>query len=326
MTAQQSQIPPNDLQNVSFCLKNRTISRIKAITARDKANQKESQSREEMFGSEAMPEKGSNTKYSAEKQTRDQVVNGFVDELQDRRWQSADLVEHAFGDFISAELVAFIALHFLHFSILTIYEPGESEPLERSEWPKACIDALILTENTTHPLAGSANIKGDHGYVWKWNHHLDTGSESGAEAFFNVVGIAAYAAAGTTSAAGQLDGQKPAVQFITLPRHHYALPLPNPDDHQNCRPDFFALPASTFVSQCPPGHDSSKFWKKQSPLSVIHTHFSQLLEPYHNLTQETLQGKENRRERHAGNGSSGAHSVGIPVSGHSQLPTEERDH
>ncbi|KAF5372341.1 hypothetical protein D9615_009305 [Tricholomella constricta] len=174
--------------------------------------------------------------------TREQVVKGFTSELFGRRWNSADLVDHAFGNIVSLSLAARIMLSFLHCKLLTV--ELNSKELTKEEWPQACTDAASWAHAVS---SGSKTSEMEKGYAWTWNKkEFGTGTELGAENFFNAVGMAAYLSAGITDHAG-LQNHTPTSRFTTSPRPHYALPL-QPPDGQDCQPDLIVLPSSAFVS------------------------------------------------------------------------------
>ncbi|KAF5372383.1 hypothetical protein D9615_009294 [Tricholomella constricta] len=223
------------------------------------------------------PDKGTSVKLSntihSGTLTREQVVKGFTSELLDRRWNSADLVDHAFGNVVSLSLAARIMLSFLHCKLLTV--ELSSKELTKEEWPQACTDAASWAHAVSSGLKASELEKG---YAWTWNKkELGTGTELGAEHFFNAIGMGAYLSAGITDHAG-LQNRTPTSRFTTLPRPHHVLPLQSPDG-QDCQPDLVVLPSSAFVSTSERDPTRLKEYQgKPSAVRFIKSNFPELFQ------------------------------------------------
>ncbi|KAG6883291.1 hypothetical protein C0992_009161, partial [Termitomyces sp. T32_za158] len=134
------------------------------------------------------PVKPGNLKISGTPTTRKDVLDGFVHELLDRRWASADLVDHAFDNVVSIFLASKITLCFLHFGVISV-KTGNAE-VNREQWPEACLHAASLAGLASK--AGKVTREMEKRYVWSWSAHLNTGTELGAEHFLNLIGFLAY--------------------------------------------------------------------------------------------------------------------------------------
>ncbi|KAF5367273.1 hypothetical protein D9615_010447 [Tricholomella constricta] len=191
------------------------------------------------------------------------------------RWHSADLVGHVLGDIVSIPLAARITLSLLRCGVLTVDLNGEK--LNRDQWPRACnhgaLCASLASKTDSTPQSTD--------YVWTWAEELGTGKGCHAENFFNIIGMAAYLAAGMTDQA-QLSKRTPTVRLTRLSRR-CRLPLPlQPPGGQGFPPDFVALPLSAFVSD----RDQTRlneYQERPSALGLIEAYFPSLFEPYSRL-------------------------------------------
>ncbi|KAF5372378.1 hypothetical protein D9615_009270 [Tricholomella constricta] len=191
------------------------------------------------------------------------------------RWHSADLVGHVLGDIVSIPLAARITLSLLRCGVLTVDLNGEK--LNRDQWPRACYHAALCASLASKTDSTPQSTD----YVWTWAEGLGTGKGCHAENFFNIVGMAAYLAAGITDQA-QLSKRTPTVRLTRLSRRR-RLPLPlHPSDAQDDQPDFVALPSSAFVSD----RDQTRlneYQERSSALGLIEAYFPSLFEPYSRL-------------------------------------------
>ncbi|KAG5639211.1 hypothetical protein H0H81_005690 [Sphagnurus paluster] len=261
-------------RNISFLSQPRYASDISTPRVISKADTAEQAARDAALSNQkyGTPVKSSNVRH-ARKQTKQGVLDGLTRELLNRRWISADLVEHAFGDIITIQVTARIMLYFLHCGVLTVKKEGKDV-----DWPEACTDAASAAVFTSRSSqAGSAELKK---YTWQWEaKELATGTECGAENFFNAIGMASFLAIGAIGSADLLNNSTP-VTRSTLPRSHHALPCASPDA-QDCRPDILALPRIAFVSkQAREATRIDEYLEKPSVLAFLGARFPNLLKPY----------------------------------------------
>ncbi|KNZ77649.1 hypothetical protein J132_04684 [Termitomyces sp. J132] len=190
------------------------------------------------------PVKPSNLKYSGNPTTRQDVVDGFTHELLNRRWASADLVDHAFDNIVSISLATKITLCFLHHGILSV-KCGNKE-VKRDDWLAACLHAASLARLASK--VGKVTREMQKRYTWSWSERLNTGTERGAQQFFNIVGVLGFIF-GTLFGLDPtgLSERKLRTRITTLPRSYNRLPLESRDS-QDCRPDFLALHRTAFVT------------------------------------------------------------------------------
>ncbi|KAG5635123.1 hypothetical protein H0H81_012383 [Sphagnurus paluster] len=274
-------LPPQEVFSLGNQTQPRSDSKIKQTPDRTGPAKVEQRRRERGMASQNIgtPVKSSNTIYSGASITRDEVVGGLTSELLNRRWESFDLVNHAFGHIVDIALSARILLVFLHNGIIRV-KNGE-EALEKTLWPEACAKAAWLARY--HSLAFKATAKKlaeFDCYKWEWNvGQLRTGTETGAENFFNGVGLSAYMAAMLFDHE-VLSNRNPTTRFTTLPNQYRALPIPS-SDKQDCRPDFLAFPRSVFFREA--DRDQSRledFLPKPSLLKFVEEFAPKLAAPY----------------------------------------------
>ncbi|KAG6897971.1 hypothetical protein C0993_007202 [Termitomyces sp. T159_Od127] len=121
------------------------------------------------------PVKPGNLKISGDSTTRKDVSDGFVHELLDRRWASADLVDHSFDNVVSISLAAKLTLCFLHHQILSVTNTSRNQEVKRKDWPAACLHAASLARLASK--AGKVTQEMKERYTWSWSKHLSTGTE-----------------------------------------------------------------------------------------------------------------------------------------------------
>ncbi|KAF5367272.1 hypothetical protein D9615_010449 [Tricholomella constricta] len=213
-------------------------------------------------------------KYLQNKVMRQEVSESLFNWLNSR-WRSADLVGHVLGDIVSIPLAARITLSLLRCGVLTVNLNGEI--LNRDQWPRACNHAASCASLASKTDSTPQSTD----YVWTWAEELGTGKGCHAENFVNIVGMAAYLAAGMTDQA-QLSKRTPTLRFTRLSRRR-RLPLPlHPPGGQGFPPDFVALPSSAFVSD----RDQTRlneYQERPSALGLIEAYFPSLFEPYSRL-------------------------------------------
>ncbi|KAG6884888.1 hypothetical protein C0992_005654 [Termitomyces sp. T32_za158] len=244
------------------------------------------------------PVKPGNLKISDTPTTRRDVVDGFVYELLDRRWASADLVDHSFDNVVSISLAANITLCFLHYGIISV--KVDNAEVKREQWPAACLHAASLARLASK--AGKVTQKMEKRYVWAWSAHLNTGTERGAQDFLNLIGFLGYVFGNIFDLdPNNLSERKLRTRITTLPRACSRMPLQSPDS-QDCCPDFFALHRSAFVNERDPTREG-EYMEQSSILSTISTFWPKLSEKFPwlfpSLSQENISnsGDQNDEER-----------------------------
>ncbi|KAG5650499.1 hypothetical protein H0H81_012024, partial [Sphagnurus paluster] len=256
-------------------------SKTSYISSRSVVSKAEDQRREteRLSKNSGTPIKGSNNRYSGKPPTRQEVIDGFKYELLDCRWDSMDLVDHTFGQIVQIPLSASIQLAFLHFGIIVV-KVGKNV-LGREKWPEACASAALLARwNSTAESLTKKQLAEFQSFSWEWNlAELRTGSEIGAENFFNGVGMLAYVAAALVDP-DALNNRKPTIRFTTLPRHHHALPIPS-SDKQDTRPDFLSFLRSAFFKEAERDETRlDEFLEKPSMLRFLQKCAPGLAAPY----------------------------------------------
>ncbi|KAG6898583.1 hypothetical protein C0993_005860, partial [Termitomyces sp. T159_Od127] len=169
-------------------------------------------------------------------------------ELLDGAWVNADLVDHCFGNVVSSSLAAKLALCFLHYGILSV-KIGDKK-VGREDWPAACIHAASMARAAPSKAseAGSTTQDMDEQYTWSWSMHLTTGTDRGAQQFLNIVGFLGYILANVFELdPGNMSERRLKTRITTLPKSYSRMPLGSAG--QRCRPGFFALHRTAFVSQ-----------------------------------------------------------------------------
>ncbi|KAG6871727.1 hypothetical protein C0995_000701, partial [Termitomyces sp. Mi166 len=161
-----------------------------------------------------------------------------------------------------------ITLCFLHYGILSVKFGKTAALVERDDWIEACLHAASLARLASK--AGKVNDRMKKSYSWSWSEHLSTGTERGAQQFFNIVGVLGYIFGNLFNLdTKNLSERRLRTRITTLPCAYHRLPLELPDS-QDCRPDFFVLHRSSFVAKSErESIRTSEYMEKSSILLTI---------------------------------------------------------
>ncbi|KAJ2918864.1 hypothetical protein MD484_g1531, partial [Candolleomyces efflorescens] len=163
--------------------------------------------RQDVFSSDYVTENEGGSESSAEEDSRSQDERQYrssssaarmaARDLTSHRWQSSDLVAHAFAGVLSIELSARILLVFLKLGVI---EARRIDPVEGAclaqpdDWVSLCLHAA-LDSHAKHTSGATSQEKDPLRFSWSWTNKIE-GSDSTckekAATFFNVIGTLAF--------------------------------------------------------------------------------------------------------------------------------------
>ncbi|KAF7365088.1 hypothetical protein MVEN_00380100 [Mycena venus] len=170
---------------------------------------------------------------------RKDIERGLLYELEGKRFQSSDLVEHVLGAIVTIDQAAVVLSEFLRCNLLSVKAKDPNKPDPTTE------DACLFAAHCARSAADVTVLPQAERYLWQWHPALRSGTKMQTIDFMGVVAEAAYVLA--LSSEVMDSSSTPRSVFCTSPRPHHATPLPDAESGQDSRPDGFLLPVASLV-------------------------------------------------------------------------------